>query len=655
MATDLERLVVSLEANIKKFEREMARSRQTTDSAMRGVERRTEQATRRIENMMASAGRRINAAIGGMLAGLSVQQVAQFADAYTKVQNALKTAGLEGQELASTYRELFAISQRQGAPLEAMAQLYSRLGQSQTELNTSTQEMLRFTEGVALALRVQGTDAQAASGALMQLGQALAGGVVRAEEFNSINEAATPILKAVAAGMVEAGGSVAKLRTLVNDGKVSSEAFYRAFDAGRGILDDMAKNTVPTLGQGMTRVYNALSDAVGKMNEAVGATEGFQSAINGLIEDVGKIPAGLQTTIHELERFIQLFGEAKAYARSGLAAVGIVDPRNRIDEAFDANSYAVHGSMRGYKPPANATRQSGSGLPSMVGLPSPISLANFPVSPGSGSGGGGRGSGGGKSSQERVNELQRETQAIQARTRALDVERQTIGLSAGETAKAEAAFRLLEAAKEANVAVTPELKAQIDSLAAAYGEATQKIEDAQEAQEAVADAAREFGQTLSGAFSDAILEGEKLDEIGRRLAKTFGSRALDSLFGALFGGNGGSGGGLLDGLFRSFIPGKAGGGMVNAMQPYEVGENGRELFVPTTPGRIVPHGKYGGGAMQVVINNNAGAQVSTRQVPGPQGPRLEVQIEQMLGGMVASGGLDKALKQRFGVSPMGGR
>jgi len=43
------------------------------------------------------------------------------------------------------------------------------------------------------------------------------------------------------------------------------------------------------------------------------------------------------------------------------------------------------------------------------------------------------------------------------------------------------------------------------------------------------------------------------------------------------------------------LPGKALGGSVGFGKPYVVGEQGRELFVPETSGRIVPSGGMGGG------------------------------------------------------------
>ncbi|MFC4172633.1 tape measure protein [Microvirga sp. GCM10011540] len=607
MAQDLERLVVSLEANIRKFENEMKRARQSTDTAMRGVERRTQQATRRLESIMTNASRHINTAIGGMLAGLSVQQVARFADAYTKVQNSLKVAGLEGESLKNTYSDLFAIAQRQAAPIEALATLYSRLSLAQKELNITAPELMRFTEGVATALRVSGQSAAEAQGALLQLSQALSGGKVQAEEYNSLIDGAQPVLKAVAAGLAEAGGSVSRLTALVKDGKVSSQAFFRAFEAGQHVLDDMAKDTVPTLSQGMERVYNALKDAAGKMDEAAGASRTFGDAINWLVGEIGKVPAGLQSTIDELQRLISLY-ERLAGWMSTVSQSSVPRSVNEDGSTAEPLVFKVSPQKKAQRRYTSAGTAAGAGR-------KPVSLADFPVDEGGGKGGG-------KSSRERQNELQREIEQIQERTRALDAERQTVGMSAGDAAKAEAAFRLLEAAKEANVAVTPQLKAQIETLAAAYGTATQKIEDARDAQDRVNEAMEDFRSTAQdaiGGFISDIRQGEtaadalanSLDRVVDKLIdmslnSLFDSKsgALGSLFSSLLGGGG----------LTMNPTGRAGGGNVYPGRAYTVGESGRETFVPTTPGRIIPHGKGAGGSpVQVNVINEAGVPTETRR------------------------------------------
>jgi tape measure domain-containing protein len=649
MATDVERLVVSIEASANKFEKAMNRAVGVTNNSMRSVERRTEQAANRITSAFSRAGTAAKTGIAGIFAGLSIQQVSQFADSFTKVQNSLKTAGLEGENLRRTYQAVYAIAQRQGVPLEAMASLYGRVSTAQKELNATNTEVLRLTEVVGIAMRAQGGDAQQTSSAILQLSQALGSGKVEWEEIGSLMDTARPILQAVAAGMVETGGSVSKLTSLIKDGKVSSEAFFRALLAGTPVIEKMANAAGATMAQNLARSNNALTNLAGKLDEALKASNSASGGVNSFaasIDGIANAVPGAMAALNDLYSRMTEIGNSDVFRElyEGLESMGLggmkgVTSVNRFDQVFGTKTNA--GSMAGYKPGA---RPAAAAAPAIT----PIRNSDYAVP--------GDDEKKKKGRKERINDYEREVQAIGERTRALEVERQTIGLSAGDTAKAEAAFRLLEAAKEANVAVTPQLRAQIDSLATAYGEATQKIEDAEKAQQAVADAAQEVGNMLSDAFTDAIVEGEELDQVLQKLLKSLASKGIDSIFSNLFGGARGSGGGLLDGLFKSlFAPGRATGGSVSAGQPYTVGENGRELFVPTTPGKIVPNGKLGGGNMQVQIFNNAGAQVSTRQTNGPQGPRLEVQIEQMLGGMIADGRLDKSLKGRFGVSPMRGR
>lgn len=273
MATEVERLVVSLDASITKYERAMQRALGQTNTTARKIERRFDDLGGKIDGAFGRAF----AVIGG---AASLRGFQQLIDTNTRLQNSLKISGLAGEELARVYGDLFASAQRNAAPLESLVTLYGRAAIVQKELGVSTEELLGFTDNVALALRVAGTDAQSASGSLLQLSQALGAGTVRAEEFNSILEGALPIAQAAAAGLDEAGGSVAKLRALVVDGKVSSEAFFRAFEAGSVILTDKVANAELTVSQAFVRLQNVLIDVAGKFNEGTGASQSFVQSLD---------------------------------------------------------------------------------------------------------------------------------------------------------------------------------------------------------------------------------------------------------------------------------------------------------------------------------------------------------------------------------------
>lgn len=181
MATDREGLLVTLEARTAKLERDMARGRGIVRKRMSDMERDVQRSANRIDAAMSKLGGGAGMLARGLFAGVSLAGAQQLMDASTRITNALKVAGLEGDELKKVYDSLFQSAQRNAAPMEALVTLYGRASLVQKELNVSTAELLNFTDKVAVALRVSGQSAAESSGALLQLSQALGSGIVRAD------------------------------------------------------------------------------------------------------------------------------------------------------------------------------------------------------------------------------------------------------------------------------------------------------------------------------------------------------------------------------------------------------------------------------------------------------------------------------------------
>lgn len=306
MATDVERLVVSLEASITKYERAMNKALGQTNNTARRIESRFAAMSNRVNSGFTGLQRGIAAAFASVAALRGAQQLI---DASTRIENSLKVAGLAGEELKRVYDGLYQSAQRNAAPLESLTTLFGRAAIVQKELGVSTQELLGFTDNVALALRVAGTDAQSASGALLQLSQALGSGTVRAEEFNSILEGALPIAQAAAAGLAEAGGSVAKLRALVGDGKVSSEAFFRAFEAGSVILREKVASSELTVSQSFIRLQNVLIDTAGKFDNATLASQRIAGFLDSLATSIQGVGAAADQNAPAINRFLDWVGK----------------------------------------------------------------------------------------------------------------------------------------------------------------------------------------------------------------------------------------------------------------------------------------------------------------------------------------------------------
>src|SRR5690606_18319382 len=290
-STDMQRLVVALEAQTRAFEKALNRANGVANKRARAIESRFQRMNRNISTSIAGAARTWAA---GIVAAIGTRELAQLSDAATRIDNALKVAGLSGKELEKVYQRLAASAKANAAPLESLVELYSRAALVQKELNISGEELLEFTDKIALALRVSGKSAAESSGALLQLSQALGSGVVRAEEFNSILEGALPIAQAAAAGLKEAGGSVAKLRQLVVDGRISSEAFFRAFEAGAPMLEQKVAGAVFTVEQQFSNFRAELVDVARKFNKTTDVGEAAGEALSDLLTVVRDLASGVE-------------------------------------------------------------------------------------------------------------------------------------------------------------------------------------------------------------------------------------------------------------------------------------------------------------------------------------------------------------------------
>lgn len=293
MAVVADRVIVELEAKLDRYEANVRRAEARFDSATRSISANSQKMARDIERNSAAAGESVKRLVGTLAAAFTADQVKELADGYTRFTNQLKVAGLEGQNLAGVQSQLFDIAQRYGVQLESVGTLYGRATAVSKELGASQQQLAQFTTGVAAALKIQGTSAAESQGALLQLGQLLGSGRVQAEEFNSVLEGARPILVAVAKNFDGAGGSVSKLKQLVNDGKVSNQAFFQAFLQGSLELEAQATKSTATISQGFTILTNALSQYIGQTDASLGASERINAALVLLADNLDKVSVAL--------------------------------------------------------------------------------------------------------------------------------------------------------------------------------------------------------------------------------------------------------------------------------------------------------------------------------------------------------------------------
>ena len=292
---------------------------------LRGLEGqagRTEGATRRM-------GGSARAAVAGFVsltaAAAALTRTISASQKYVRMTNSLRALGMSSTQAAATLDQVAAVAQRTRAPLDATAQLYQRVSIAGRDLGASSQDVLRFTENVSLALAQTGGSASSASGALLQLSQAMSGGVVRAEEFNSILEGAFPIAQAAANAIEGAAGSVGQLRNMVIAGEVSSREFFDAIISQTAELEEAFANTTPTIGQAMTVLGDSFTIAAGKMDAVLGISDAIANVTLLLANNLEVIPGIIISAAGALATYYAPAMYAAITATGGLtAALGLL-------------------------------------------------------------------------------------------------------------------------------------------------------------------------------------------------------------------------------------------------------------------------------------------------------------------------------------------
>lgn len=229
---------------------------------------------------------RLRHSLSGIAALLVVSKVREWLDAWQSAAGLFKVATNSMEEMKIVQQEVVNIAKDTRQEFTPMAELYARMDRASEDLGSSQNEMIKFTKGVATSLAIQHTSATQARGALMQLGQALGLGRIRAQEFNSMNENLYLVLKTVAKNMDDTGGSVVKLRQKMLAGKLSSREFFNAFLKGLPELEKDFKKTTVTISQALTVAETNFISYIGKLDDALGISDKFGRAVIALTNNL---------------------------------------------------------------------------------------------------------------------------------------------------------------------------------------------------------------------------------------------------------------------------------------------------------------------------------------------------------------------------------
>ena len=187
------------------------------------------------------------------------------------------------QNLAGRAAKRFGLSQKES--LDGITDIYARL----RPIGISLKEIETTYMGFNIATKLAGVNAAQASGAFLQLSQALGSGRLQGDEYRSIAEQLPTLTQAIAKEM---GKPIGQLKKLASEGKITSEVVIKALEniekEGGASIDKIMKKDAT---QQFKNLQNAVSDLSAELGEyLVPATVAATQALTEAVRWVSDLP-----------------------------------------------------------------------------------------------------------------------------------------------------------------------------------------------------------------------------------------------------------------------------------------------------------------------------------------------------------------------------
>ena len=225
----------------------------------------------------------LKGAFKALVAAASIQQFVSLGDEFTMITNRLKSVSDSSDEASKKFALVDKVAKQTRSGLGPVADLFTDLTIATEDMGLSQERVAGVAGTFSKALKISGADANATSGAIRQFGQALASGVLRGDEFNSIMEANPAFMREVAKTL---GVNVGQLREMAAEGKLTSDVIVKATEEISGAIDEDFGKTVATVSESITNLRNEFVKFVGKVNENTGVMDLFSKSIDIVAENL---------------------------------------------------------------------------------------------------------------------------------------------------------------------------------------------------------------------------------------------------------------------------------------------------------------------------------------------------------------------------------
>lgn len=210
--------------------------------------------------------------IGSMVAALgiaaSAKQILTLADTMTQTTARLDLMNDGLQTTEELQNKIMASANRSRAAYQTTADAVAKMGVMAGDAFANNDEIIAFTELINKQFTIAGTSAAGIDAAMLQLTQAMASGVLRGEELNSIFEQAPTIIQSIADYLDVPIGNI---RAMAQEGQITADIVKNAMFATADETNRKFESMPYTFSQVWTKLQNVLLEAFQPIIQVIGS------------------------------------------------------------------------------------------------------------------------------------------------------------------------------------------------------------------------------------------------------------------------------------------------------------------------------------------------------------------------------------------------
>lgn len=244
-------------------------------------------------------------ALGALGVGGLTNEIVKQADTWTLLNSQLRQVTKGEEDLIKVRTQLLALSRDTRAELTGTVDLFAEMTRGTSEMGLTSERLIGVTRTVNNLFLAGGKAASETAGAIRQLNQGFASGVLRGDEFNSVSEGAPKIMDALTRSLKITKG---ELREFAATGGITAEIMITALEAYSTEAQRLADMTKATFGQMATLSATNATEFIGQNEDITNIVDKAGESLLYMSESLNSLTQAIKAALTVYATYAVLMG-----------------------------------------------------------------------------------------------------------------------------------------------------------------------------------------------------------------------------------------------------------------------------------------------------------------------------------------------------------